>query len=251
MFYKYNNYNIFYKKIGKGSQNILILPGWGNTRETFRYIIDFFKKQYTIYIIDYPGFGNSPIINKEIDIYDYSDIINSFIKSNNINDPIIIAHSFGGRITSIILDKYKLKAKKIILIDVAGIKRLNPLLFIKQIIYKLLKKLLKIIPLKYRYKVYKKIFNYFSSTDYKHLPPNMYKTFQNIIKKDLKSTYKKIDIDTLIIWGDKDKDTPLKDALILKKIIKKSKLIIYKNSGHFSYLDNINKINNDINNYIK
>lgn len=246
MYFKYKDFNLYYEKIGNGINSIIILPGWGNTRETFRYIINHFKDKYTIYIFDYPGFGNSPIINKELTIYDYAETINEFIKTNSINNPIIISHSFGGRITSILLDKYKIKAKKIILIDVAGIKRFNLKLFIKQIIYKTIKKTINIIPHKYRYSLYKKIFNYFSSSDYKKLPPNMYKTFKNIINKDLKKYYKNIKADTLIIWGENDKDTPLKDAYLLNKIINNSELIIYKNSSHFSYLENIETINKKI-----
>ena len=79
----------------------------------------------------------------------------------------------------------------------------------------------------------------------------MHNTFKNIIKENLYKYYKKINIPTLIIWGEKDLDTPLKDAKKLKKIIKKSKLIIYNNSNHFSYLNNIDKTFEIINNFIK
>jgi len=178
-------------------------------------------------------------------------MINKFINKNNINDPIIISHSFGGRITAILINKYNIPAKKIILIDVAGIKRFNLKIFIKQKIYKFIKIMINLLPLKYRYIIYKKTFNYFSSNDYKNLPPNMYKTFKNIIKENIKNHYKKIKTGTLIIWGKNDKDTPIKDAYLLNRIIKSSKLIIYKNSGHFSYLDNIEKINKEIEEYIK
>lgn len=251
MYFKYKDINLYYKKIGSKPKNIIILPGWGNTRESFRYIIDFFKDNYTIYIVDYPGFGNSPIIDKELNIYNYSEIIKDFIISNHIDNSIIIAHSFGGRISSIILGKDKLKIKKLILIDVAGIKHFKLSLFIKTTIYKFIKKIINILPKKYRYKFYKKIFNKFSSNDYKSLPPNMHKTFQNITKENLKKYYKNINTDTLIIWGSKDKDTPLKDAYLLNKIIKKSKLIIYNEASHFSYLENINTINKNIKDFIE
>ena len=79
----------------------------------------------------------------------------------------------------------------------------------------------------------------------------MHKTFQNITKENLKKYYKNINTDTLIIWGSKDKDTPLKDAYLLNKIIKKSKLIIYNEASHFSYLENINTINKNIKDFIE
>ena len=66
MYYKYNNIKLYYEKYGNKKKYLLILPGWGNTRPTFYNIINFLKNIYTIYIIDYPGFGNSPIINNNL-----------------------------------------------------------------------------------------------------------------------------------------------------------------------------------------
>ncbi len=249
--YKYNDLSIYYETYGNSKKTILILPGWGNTRNTFINIINLLKDKYKIYIIDYPSFGNSPIPNKELTIYDYADLIYNFIKDNNINNISLIAHSFGGRISSILISKYKLKVKKLILFDVAGIKRFNLKLFMKNKLYKLLKKLTYLLP-KLKQEKYRQILlSKFSSIDYRNIPNTMRLTFQNIIKVNLSKYYKSIETDTLIIWGENDLDTPLKDAYYLNKIIKNSGLIIYKNSNHFSYLDNPYLTNKILEKYLK
>jgi pimeloyl-ACP methyl ester carboxylesterase len=248
MFYKYKETEIYYEKYYNEKNDILILPGWGDTRKTFQYIINN-TKNHNIYIIDYPNFGKSKPIKKELNIYDYAELIYNFIKDKNINNPIIIAHSFGGRITSILLAKYKLKIKKLILFDVAGIKRKNIKTILKQKIYKLLKKITNILPNKKI--IHNKLYKFFASNDYKNLNPIMKKTFQNIINEDLKKYYKEITFDTLIIWGEKDKDTPLKDGILLNKIIKNSALIIYPKAEHYSYLNYPILTNKIINIYIK
>ncbi len=119
MYLKIQELNIYYEKYGNKKQNILILPGWGNNRKTFSYLINFLKNYFTVYILDYPGFGNSKL-NKTLTIFEYTSIINDFIKILKMESPILIGHSFGGRIISILTTKYNLKCKKIILIDVAG-----------------------------------------------------------------------------------------------------------------------------------
>ena len=243
MLFKHLDINIFYRKYGNKKNTILILPGWGNTSPTFTNIIDNLKDYFTIYIIDYPNFGNSPTPTKSLTIYDYAEIIKEFIKEKNI-EPIIIAHSFGGRITSILEGKYKVKIKKNILIDVAGIKRKSIKQYIRTIIYKIL---MKISSKKQK----EKIRNKFSSNDYKELNNTMKQTFKNIIKKDLTKYYKKINIDTLIIWGEKDNDTPLKDAKKLNRIIKNSGLIIFKKTNHYSYLEKPYETNLIIKEFIK
>ena len=238
MYYKSNNFSFYYKKYGKKKNSIIILPGWGDTRKTFTFLIENLKKDFSIYIIDYPGFGNSKTPTKELTIYNYAESIKQFIEEKRIDNPNIIAHSFGGRITSILISKYKIKVNKIILIDVAGIKRRKKInIYLKEIIYKLLKKLAFFLPSKKKDSYKQKLLSLFASKDYKKITPIMRKTFQNIIKEDLKKHYKNIEPETLIIWGEKDIDTPLKDGIFLRKHIKDSALITYKNSYHFSYLD--------------
>ena len=252
MYYKKDDISIYYEKHGNKNKYIIILPGWGNNRNTFTNIINNLKNEYTIYIIDYPSFGYSQIPNKELNIYDYADLINNFIIDNKIINPIIIAHSFGGRITSILIDKYKITNNKIILIDVAGIKRRKKLkLFLKEKTYKLLKLLINLLPKNRQYLYHKKLLYLFSSKDYFNIPSTMKKTFKNIINEDLRKHYKNIKNKTLIIWGNKDIDTPLKDGKYLKKHLINSKLIIYKNSNHFSYLEYPNITNKIINTFLK
>lgn len=247
--FKYKDIEIYYETYGNSNKSILILPGWGNNRSTFTNIINLLKDKYKIYIIDYPGFGNSPMPSNELDIYDYSELIYNFILSNKINSPIIIAHSFGGRIVSILSNKININ--KLILIDVAGIKRFNIKIFIKTKIYKLLKRLTYLLPKHIQIKVRNLLLIKFSSSDYLNIPSTMKRTFQNIIKEDLRKYYKSIKTETLIIWGEKDIDTPLKDGLYLNKIIKNSSLIVYKNSSHFSYIDNSYLTNRILEKYLK
>ena len=238
MYINVNKINIYFEKYGNSKKTILILPGWGNTRETFYYLIKHLKDKFTIYILDYPSFGNSPPLNKEYTLDDYTILIKYFLKLNNIYNPIIIAHSFGGRITSLLISKYKIKVDKIILIDVAGIKRRKKLkVYLKEKIYKLLKKCTYLFPPLKQEELRQKLLLKYGSKDYINIPTTMYKTFQNIIHLDLRKYYQKINNETLIIWGSNDKDTPLKDGKYLNKVIKNSALIIYKSAEHFAYLN--------------
>lgn len=238
MYYNQDDYSIYYEKYGQKEKVILILPGWGNTRKTFTYLINKLQENFTIYIIDYPGFGNSPFPSKDLTIYDYTNIIRDFMYDKKIINPIIIAHSFGGRIATLLAGYYKEEIDKLILIDSAGIKRKKKVkIWIKEKIYKLLKQIKKILPKKSKEKYHKALLQIFGSADYKSLPPNMTKTFQNVIKEDLKAFLNYIEPETLILWGEKDCDTPLKDAKLTKKKVKNSGLVIYPKATHFSYLE--------------
>lgn len=234
MYFNYDDINIYYEKYGDNKKSIVILPGWGNTRSTFNYMINFLKNYFTIYILDYPGFGNSNFPNKDLTLYDYTNLIYEWIKSLNLENPILIGHSFGGRIITLLTGYYNYEFNNIIYLNSAGIKSKTKF---KTIIYKLLKKLKYLLPTKYKNKYLSFLFKHFASMDYLNLNQNMHNTFKNIISLDLKPYFKNIKSRVLIIWGNNDTATPLKDGIIMNKLIKNSELIILDKATHFSYLD--------------
>lgn len=243
MYFNYKGINLYYEKYGNGEHNLIILPGWGDTRETFGRLIRTLEDYYTIYILDYPGFGKTNFPNYDMTIYDYANLIREWLQSLNIEKPTLLGHSFGGRIIITLTGYYQLEYEKIILIDAAGVKHKKTIKQkIKARTYKLLKKLTCILPKKTRKKVISKLFNYFSSDDYRQLPNNMKKTFQNIVSLDLSFYLKNIKSSTIILWGENDKATPLIDGEIMNKNIKNSKLYVFKDAGHFVYLDKFQEV---------
>ncbi len=238
MYYENGSFKIYYEKYGTGDNNILILPGWGDTRPTFKYLINNLAIDNNVYIIDIPGFGNSIVKEEDLSIYDYASCIREIIQHEKIDNPIIIAHSFGGRIATLLSGYYNDEIKKMVFIDVAGVKpKMNIYKVVKKYTYKFLKKISILLPKEKRDKFKKYLFKKYSSTDYYNLPENMKKTFQNIVNTDLTQYISSIKSETLILWGEYDEATPLKDAYKFRKKIKDSALIILKKANHFSYLN--------------
>ncbi len=251
MTFSYNDIHLYYEKYGNKKRSIVLLPGWGDTKGTFYYIIHFLSMFFTVYIIDLPGFGQSSFPNKNLTIYDYADLINNFMTHLNISNPILIGHSFGGRIIITLCGHYKINIDKIILIDSAGIKPKKSLYRrLKTYLYKFLKKLKFLLPKRKRKRYLNKLIHLFGSEDYKNLNQNMRKTFINIVNEDLSYYLKDIESEVLLIWGKKDEDTPLKDGKKMNKLIKHSALIEL-NGSHFCYLENINLINNILYEFLK
>ncbi len=239
MTFKYQDLNIYYEEYKGGKKEIIFLHGWGNSSNTFINQVNFLKNQYHIYLIDLPGFGKS---NEQLKIYsldDYVNLIKDFIKEKEINNPILIGHSFGGRV----IIKY-LKTNyvdKIILIASAGIKQ-----------KKTIKQKLKIINYKIKKKWYQLTKNYVEynyliktngSSDYQNASTILKSTMVKIINEDLTKQLKTIASKTLLIWGQNDTETKISDAYLFKKLIKNSTLTIFKNAGHFVHIDEYQNVN--------
>ena len=232
-----NKENFKYYKYGNGKKVLIILPGWGNTRKTFDFYINNLKDKFTIYIFDYPGFGNSKFPNKVLTLDDYVIYIKNFIKDNNINNPYIMCHSFGCRISILLISKYRIVIDRLIIIGGAGIRRKSIIRTLRIFKYKLLKKFCCFIPKKKKEKYLNNLINKYASDDYKELNDLQKKTFSNIINFDLKKYIIYIYCPTILIWGEKDTSTLLKDGKYMNKRIKDSALITLKKGTHFVYLE--------------
>jgi pimeloyl-ACP methyl ester carboxylesterase len=82
----------------------------------------------------------------------------------------------------------------------------------------------------------KKIYKGLGAEDYLTFP-ELKATFLKVVNEDLSKDMKGIKIPTLIITGEDDKDTPIAFGKRMNFLIPNSQLLILKNAGHYSFLD--------------
>lgn len=210
-------------QFGKG-QDIIFLHGWGGSTASFYNTATRLSKNYRVTLIDFYGFGKTPMPDYPLYVSDYAQSIIELIDHYKMNDVILIGHSFGGRVAIYIASKYGYLLNKLILVDSAGLKPRRCLIYY----YKILK-----------HKIFRRfgIKHKSGSKDYQKLNNIEKQTFKNIVNDDLTYLAKKITLPTLIFWGSKDKETAIYMARKLKKFINGSCLIIFNGAGHFSYVE--------------
>lgn len=224
MILKYKQTNVFYNVFGKQNANvILFLHGWGCDGNVFFDLISTFKKFYKCVVVDFPPFGKSDTPNQIWTLETYTDLIKEILKQLNLQNIGIIAHSFGGRVAIKISSCYNC-VDRLLLTGSAGLKpKRNFMYILKLRFYKIFKN---ILPLKN-----------FGSHDYKLLHGKMKQTFVNIVNTHQENDCKSIKAKTLLIYGENDRETPLYMAKKFNQLIKDSKLIVYKNSGHYAFME--------------
>lgn len=159
------------------------------------------------------------------------------MKAVDLKNPVLVGHSNGGRIIMKLCGEKMLNPPKIIFIDAAGIKAKPS--FKKTVKIKTFKTVKWFLTLPGIKNVSEGLLtearNYFGSADYTAAHPVMRSTMVNLINEDLTPIVKNISCPTLLIWGDKDTDTPLYMAKKLESLIDDTGLCILKDTGHFSF----------------
>lgn len=230
--------NINYIQYGEG-KDILLLHGWGQNIEMMKMLGDNFSDRFRITILDLPGFGLSDEPKSAWNISDYSDMLNEFNNKLEIKKPIIIGHSFGGRLA--IRYSANHPVEKVVLFGAPCIRINEPL----PLSVKLLKSVKK-LPLMNNLGEYMK--KYIGSRDYKAASPIMRQTLVNVVNEDLSMYAKKIEEPTLLIWGQNDTEAPLNAARELEKIMIDAALIVLPGT-HYAYLENLPQVVNILNNF--
>ena len=237
------NVKVNYKFLDNDFKDTLVfLHGWGQNIAMMEPLGAAFAKEYNILYIDLPGFGASSEPLYAWSVADYANCINKIIKDLKIDNPVLIGHSFGGKISLLYASLYK--TKKIVCLASPYCKEITKLP-LKNRIYKKLKNT---FGFKWLANIMK---NYVGSTDYKNATEIKRGILVSSINLEMKDDLNKINCPTLLIWGTKDTAVPLKRAYELKDLIKNSKLITYEGATHYAYLERKEDVINQIKAFIK
>ena len=223
-----DNIKIHYEQTGKG-KDVVLLHGWGQNIEMMKPLADGLEDFCRCTIIDLPGFGESSEPLESLSIYEYTEVIEKLLKELNIVNPIIIGHSFGGRIAIIYASRNK--TEKIVLFGAPCIREYKPTT--KDKILKTLKKIKIATPI---VNIMKKKMG---SADYNNATPVMRGILVKTVNQDLSEEAKKIECPSLLIWGTNDTAAPIELARRLEKLIKDAGLIEIPGGSHYAYLESL------------
>lgn len=217
---------VFYDN--KSKVNLVYLHGWGQNIEMMEPIAKPFSKKYNVLILDLPGFGLSPEPKEAWTLYDYAEMVNFFVKELKMNNPILIGHSFGGKISLCYALKYK--TNKLVLLASPYEKKISKPTF-KMKVFKILKKT--------PFASFAK--RHMGSTDYRNASDMMRNILVKHVNLDLKDELKNIKCPTLLIWGTNDEAVDYEDALKLEKLIPDCGLVTYEGCTHYAYLERLDQ----------
>lgn len=229
-----NSLKISYQIAGEGDV-VLLLHGWGGEAASFQPVFDWLAQSHKVYALDLPGFGKSQIPPTAWNTSDYAQFVIAFLEKFRIPKAHFIGHSFGGRISIIISAEYPEKVDKLILVDSAGIKPRRTIKYQLRVGLAKIGKLLRRCG-KYGVLVADAMSTRAGSKDYQNAG-DMRGTLVKVVNQDLRSLLPRITASTLLIWGEDDKDTPVSFGQIMEKEIPDAGLVVLKEAGHFSYLD--------------
>lgn len=221
------NYTRYGNEKGK---TIVLLHGWGQNIEMMKPIGDRLKKDYDIIIFDLPGFGLSSEPIKFWTCFDYVELIHKALEELKVENPLLIGHSFGGKLSLIYASKYNVE--KLVCLASPFCKEITKVTMKAKML-----KFMKKIPVVNKLENFAK--RHMGSTDYRNSSGVMRDILVGHVNLDIIEDVKKIKCPTLLIWGTNDEAVSIERGYQLEKLIKDAGIVVYEGCTHYAYLERI------------
>ena len=225
-----------YEVSGEG-RPVILFHGWGCDLHIFKTLHAQLETEFKVYAIDFPGFGKSSLPQTVWGVEEYTQMLEQFVHEEGIEDPILVGHSFGGRVSLIYASRNPVH--KVILVDAAGVKPRHGVKYYARVWpFKVCKR---VLPLLIGRAQAAKVIDAWrkkaGSADYNATTGILRNIFIKVVNEDLKRFMPLIKAPTLLIWGECDTATPLRDAKIMERLIPDAGLVVFAGAGHYSFLD--------------
>lgn len=243
----YHGLKVDYLDMGKGDL-VILLHGWGSNKELYLPTMNVLAGKYRVVAPDMPGFGGSEEPDTAWNVDDYCNFAKQFVmdriqeqNGEHTSNVILAGHSHGGRVLLKLLGQHKIEfqVSKLILIDSAGIvheKTKEQQHKINR--YKRGKKILNHPIIKFIFpNALERFQNKSGSADYQMASVIMRQSLVKVVNEDMQAYLPKIHTETLLIWGEEDKDTPVEDGKLMEHNMANAGLAVLKGAGHYCFID--------------
>lgn len=214
---------------------IVILHGWGLSANVFSPLArELARNHLTVFAPDLPGFGDSIIPDHALKLEDYVHFLEEYFKKNNIEKPVLIGHSFGGRVALRYSLSHPENLTTLVLTGTPGFtpvpkKKLALFISVAKI-----GKLFFLIPFTSAIRDHVRQWYYYvvGARDYYRAQGVMKDTFKNIVAEELKTSMEHVRVPALLIWGADDIIVPVSVARRMKETIPGASLTVVPSVGH-------------------
>ena len=217
-----------------GAVELIWAHGWGHTHQNMLPLAQAMRRSARSILIDFPGFGASPLPPGPWGTADYADAMAEWLGGLPPARRIWIAHSFGCRVGLQLAARHPEILAGLVLIAAAGLPpRRTPWararLTARRWAFRLARQFTQEGPARERLR------QRFGSADYRAagaLRPILVKA----VGEDLTASARAVGVPAVLIYGDQDGETPPEMGMRLNGLMPRSRLYVLRGFDHWSLL---------------
>lgn len=219
---------------GAGSTLLVWGHGWGQTHAAPLPLAQAMQAIAPSLLVDFPGFGASPMPPTTWGTADYADAVAEWLASIPAGRRVWIGHSFGSRVGLRLAAQHPGLIDGLVLIAAPGLQRRRSLpeqlrRKARSLVYRSMRALTAEGPARDRLR------ERFGSADYRNAG-TMRPVFVKTVTEDLGPVARQVRCPALLIYGERDTETPPDIGERLHRLMPKSELAVLRGLDHWTVL---------------
>lgn len=251
---------IGYEREGTGPPLVLLHGGFGFDSRSWRRQVDALSDEYTVVAWDAPGCGRSSDPPPTFRLPDYADCLAGFITALGLPRPHVLGLSFGGSLALQLFDRHPAVPRTLILAGAyAGWAGSLPPDEVDRRVNR--------VAADMRRPPEEWIPSYLPGLLTEAAPPEMVEEAKSLMsgvrpaanqtmlqamaEADLTDVLSRIDVPTLLLYGDQDARSPVEVGRALHDGIPESSLVILPGVGHLSSVEGAERFNHEVRSFLQ
>jgi pimeloyl-ACP methyl ester carboxylesterase len=91
---------------GREARTYVLVHGIGVSSRYFRPLAAELAKTGRVFLVDLPGYGAAPDPKRDVTIADHADVLAGFLAQLQVEDPVIVGHSWGAQVVSVLAQRH-------------------------------------------------------------------------------------------------------------------------------------------------
>ena len=224
---------------------VLLLHGWGSSARLMQPVAEALADRYHVFNLDLPGHGLSPPPPAPWGVPEHAALVRRLLAARIAAPTTLVGHSNGGRIALFLASEPTPpeEIERLVLVSPSGITPPRPLsYYLKKYTAKLLKAPFQVLPGPLRdfgldWLRHSLVWRMLGSSDYQALEGVMRETFVKTVTCHLDDRVHRIQVPTLLFWGEADTAISREQMDVLEREIPDAGLVVLEGAGHYGYLD--------------
>ncbi|MGQ0778471.1 MAG: alpha/beta fold hydrolase [Pseudonocardiales bacterium] len=220
----YSAGQLFAERFGTGPPGVIALHGWGRNRQDFTATL----VGLDALAVDLPGFGLSPAPSEAWGTMEYAEHLIPVLDECP-NPPIVVGHSFGGRVAVRLAARFPNRVCGLVLTGVPLLRR-NPARSTPPLPVRVFRAL-------NRWNLVGDSFlrgirDRYGSADYRAAQGIMRAILVRVVNEDYEQDLRELRCPVQMVWGSADTEAPPEMAQTVAEIISQAELVVLPEVGH-------------------
>ena len=208
---------------GADGPPLVLLHGLAGSHRWWRYVIPAFARYRRVVVPELVGFGGSRPAPRQPDMGEMADIVAEWLVRNGLERVDLVGHSMGGEISIHLAASRPERIRRLVLVSAAGVPRDVSATAAARLATELA-----------RLRAWgRRSFVATIAVDSLRAGPfTLYRTLRHLLADDVRPLLPRVVQPTLLVWGEHDPITPVRDAHVLRNALPNARLFVVAGASH-------------------